>query len=88
MTVLAILIPASLALGLLGLAGFLWMVRHDQFDDPEGHAMRLLSDRYDDEPASHSTRMPSNAEAHTPPAGPPGRPGGEPSARQSPIGLP
>ncbi|MFO1106735.1 MAG: cbb3-type cytochrome oxidase assembly protein CcoS [Amaricoccus sp.] len=51
MTALVILIPASLALGLLGLAGFLWMLRHGQFDDPKGQATRILSDRYDDHPA-------------------------------------
>lgn len=51
MNVLAILIPASLLLGLAGLAGFLWLLRHDQFDDPAGHATRILSDRYDEVPA-------------------------------------
>ena len=51
MNILAILIPASILLGLVGLIAFLWLLRHDQFDDPEGHANRLLSDRYDDHPA-------------------------------------
>ncbi len=51
MTSLAILIPVSLFLGLLGLGGFLWMLRHNQFEDPEGNGMRILSDRYDYEPA-------------------------------------
>lgn len=51
MTVLTILIPVSLFLGLLGLVGFIWMLRHNQFDDPEGHANRILSDRYDKHPA-------------------------------------
>jgi len=51
MNILAILIPASVALGLVGLVGFLWLLRHDQFDDPEGQANRILSDRYDDHPA-------------------------------------
>jgi nitrogen fixation-related uncharacterized protein len=27
------------------------MLRRDQFGDPEGHAARILSDRYDDQPA-------------------------------------
>lgn len=62
MTVLAILIPASLILGLLGLLGFLWMLRHDQFDDPKGHANRILSDRYDNHPAED----PPKAQAEPP----------------------
>ena len=44
--ILAILIPASLFLGLLGLAGFLWALRTNQYDDPEGrrraHPLRPL----------------------------------------------
>jgi cbb3-type cytochrome oxidase maturation protein len=56
MNILAILIPASVLLGLLGLVGFFWLLRHDQFDDPEGHANRILSDRYDDEPADDVRR--------------------------------
>ena len=51
MNVLAVLIPVSVLLGLVGLAGFLWLLRHDQFDDPDGQAHRILSDRYDDHPA-------------------------------------
>ena len=51
MNILALLIPASLFLGLLALAAFLWLLRHDQFEDPEGQATRILSDRYDDHPA-------------------------------------
>ena len=51
MNILALLIPASLFLGLLALAAFLWLLRHDQFEDPEGHAMRILSGRYEDRPA-------------------------------------
>jgi cbb3-type cytochrome oxidase maturation protein len=51
MNVLVFLIPISLLLGLVGLVAFLWLLRHDQFEDPEGQAMRILSDRYDNEPA-------------------------------------
>jgi cbb3-type cytochrome oxidase maturation protein len=51
MNILAILIPASLILGGIGLAAFFWSLRNNQFDDPKGHSMRILSDRYDDEPA-------------------------------------
>ena len=50
MNVLVYLIPISLLLGGLGLAGFFWMLRKGQFDDPEGDANRILSDDYDDAP--------------------------------------
>lgn len=50
MTVLLILIPVSLGLGLLGLVAFFWSLRDQQYDDPEGQAERILSDRYDDAP--------------------------------------
>ncbi len=56
MNILLILIPATLILGGLGLAAFFWSLRSNQFDDPEGDANRILSDRYDDRPASHSDR--------------------------------
>lgn len=52
MNILVILIPASLILGGLSLAAFLWMLRSDQYEDPEGQATRILSDRYDDRPAA------------------------------------
>jgi len=42
MTILAILIPASLFLGGLGLAAFLWSLRTNQYDDLEGDAARIL----------------------------------------------
>jgi cbb3-type cytochrome oxidase maturation protein len=51
MTVLAFLIPVSLLLGGLGLLGFLWMLRSNQFEDPLGQASRVLSPRWDDHPA-------------------------------------
>ncbi len=50
MNVLVYLIPVSLGLGLLGLVAFFWTVKSNQYDDPEGHANRILSDRFDDEP--------------------------------------
>jgi cbb3-type cytochrome oxidase maturation protein len=56
MNVLALLIPASLFLGGLGLVAFLWLLRHGQFEDPKGHAARILSDRYDDRPADPDDR--------------------------------
>jgi cbb3-type cytochrome oxidase maturation protein len=56
MNILALLIPVSVFLGLIGLVAFLWMLRHDQFEDPEGQAARILSDRYDDHPAEDPDR--------------------------------
>ncbi|MDE0941177.1 MAG: cbb3-type cytochrome oxidase assembly protein CcoS [Alphaproteobacteria bacterium] len=46
MTVLLVLIPVALFLGLLGLAAFLWSLRSGQFDDLDGAAERIL---YDDD---------------------------------------
>lgn len=39
---LVVLIPLSIGMGLLGLAAFIWALRHDQFDDPKGNASRVL----------------------------------------------
>jgi cbb3-type cytochrome oxidase maturation protein len=50
MQMLAILIPVSLALGLLGLVAFVWALRHRQYDDPEGDGQRILSREWDDRP--------------------------------------
>ncbi|NJC07482.1 cbb3-type cytochrome oxidase maturation protein [Polymorphobacter fuscus] len=43
-----ILIPVALALGLAGLAVFFWTLRHGQYDDLDGAAVRILID--DDTP--------------------------------------
>ncbi|MEM9787638.1 MAG: cbb3-type cytochrome oxidase assembly protein CcoS [Pseudomonadota bacterium] len=48
MNVLVYLIPASLILGGLGLAAFLWTLKANQYEDLDGDAWRILSD--DDEP--------------------------------------
>ena len=50
MNVLVFLIPVSLVLGGLGLAGFFWAIREHQFEDPDGDAERILMKDYDDEP--------------------------------------
>ena len=58
---LAYLIPAALLLGLLGLAAFLWALRHDQFDDLDGAAHRILFDdevRLDESPADDKRAQP------------------------------
>jgi cbb3-type cytochrome oxidase maturation protein len=44
MNVLVYLVPLALALGLTGLAGFLWTLRSGQYEDMEGAAVRVLSD--------------------------------------------
>ena len=44
MTILVILVPVALALGLAGLGAFMWSLRSGQYDDTEGAAHRILSD--------------------------------------------
>ncbi len=50
MNVLAYLIPVSLILGGLGLAGFIYTLRSSQYEDPEGDSRRILSDTWDERP--------------------------------------
>jgi cbb3-type cytochrome oxidase maturation protein len=50
MQVLSYLIPISLFLGGVGLVAFLYTVRSNQYDDPDGNAQRILSGQYDDKP--------------------------------------
>ncbi|CUH68168.1 cytochrome oxidase maturation protein, cbb3-type [Thalassovita gelatinovora] len=50
MDVLAYLIPISLILGGLGLLFFIFTVRTNQYDDPEGNAQRILNGDWDDHP--------------------------------------
>lgn len=51
MTVLLVLIPVSLILGLGGLAAFFWSVTSHQYDDPEGEANRILDPQFDNSPS-------------------------------------
>jgi len=44
MNVLIYLVPMALLLGLTGLAGFMWTLRTNQYDDLDGAALRVLSD--------------------------------------------
>ena len=44
MNVLIFLVPLALALGLIGLAAFLWSLRSGQYDDMDGAALRILTD--------------------------------------------
>jgi len=55
MDVLVYLIPASLGLGLLGLAAFWWTMKARQYEDPAGSAARILREDYDDRPAPAAT---------------------------------
>lgn len=48
MSVLAVLIPIALTLGLIGLGGFIWALKSGQYDDMEGAARRILLDDDDD----------------------------------------
>jgi cbb3-type cytochrome oxidase maturation protein len=50
MNILTYLIPISLILGAVGLIAFIYTVKSNQYDDPEGDARRILSDDYDDKP--------------------------------------
>lgn len=50
MNVLAYLIPISLFLGGIGLIAFVYTVRSNQYDDPDGDSHRILSDEYDKHP--------------------------------------
>jgi cbb3-type cytochrome oxidase maturation protein len=44
MNVLIFLIPAALALGLVGLYGLFWSLKSGQYEDLEGAAYRILQD--------------------------------------------
>jgi len=53
MNALIFLIPISLVLGLIGLAGFLWALRSRQYDDLDGAAARIL---FDDNPRKETPK--------------------------------
>ncbi len=44
MNVLIYLVPMALLLGLIGLVGFMWTLRTNQYDDLDGAALRILPD--------------------------------------------
>ncbi|MEI7669051.1 MAG: cbb3-type cytochrome oxidase assembly protein CcoS [Pseudomonadota bacterium] len=48
MEVLLYIIPLSLALALIALAGFFWALKNNQFDDNIGNAERILRDDEND----------------------------------------
>jgi cbb3-type cytochrome oxidase maturation protein len=47
MDILIYLIPIALLLGLIGLGGFIWSMKSNQYEDMDGAAHRILLD--DDE---------------------------------------
>lgn len=47
MSILLLLIPAALLLGLVGLGAFIWALRSGQFEDLDGAAQRILIDDED-----------------------------------------
>jgi cbb3-type cytochrome oxidase maturation protein len=52
MEVLVILVPLAIALGGIGLTGFLWSLKNGQYDDLDGAAWRAIADD-DPEPSSN-----------------------------------
>lgn len=50
MEALIVLIPISLLLGGVGLLAFVYTLRSNQYDDPDGNSQRILSSQYDDHP--------------------------------------
>jgi cbb3-type cytochrome oxidase maturation protein len=44
MTILLILIPVALCLGMAGLIAFVWNLKSGQYDDLDGAAERILED--------------------------------------------
>lgn len=52
MEIIAYLIPISLFLGGVGLAAFVYTVRSNQYEVPDGNSQRILSNDYDDKPKS------------------------------------
>lgn len=55
MSILVVLIPVALLLGLSGLAAFFWAVSGGQYDDLEGAALRILIDDTQPLPAAKPT---------------------------------
>ncbi len=62
MTVLAWMLPAALALGVVMLGAFFWALRNGQFEDLEGAGWRVLDD--DIAPSSSAERRKSGTRSH------------------------
>lgn len=50
MSVLFVLVPLALALAAVAVAGFVWAVDHDEFEDLETPALRVLMDPVEEHP--------------------------------------
>ncbi len=59
MSVILILLLASLGVALVFLAGFIWAVKSGQYEDTSTPSMRVLAE--DPPPAAATRRRPSNA---------------------------
>ena len=84
MEVLVFLVPLALALGLIGLAGFLWSLKNGQYDDLEGAGWRAIAE---DEPVDEkSIRRPVHGTGGTDPTDVPAIAGWTPSKSLEPRG--
>jgi cbb3-type cytochrome oxidase maturation protein len=52
------LVPIALGLGLVGLAAFMWTLKHGQYDDLDGAAARILLED-NDTPIAPTTPKPT-----------------------------
>lgn len=50
MNILVILAPFSIGLALIALAAFWWTMNHNQYEDPQGDAARILIQDEEDRP--------------------------------------
>jgi cbb3-type cytochrome oxidase maturation protein len=58
MNMVIILLPIALAMGGLGLVGFLWSLKNGQYDDLDGAAQRmLLDDDLPEQPPAKASRI-------------------------------
>lgn len=48
---LAVLVPIALAMGIVGLAAFLWSLRYGQYEDLDGAGERIFVEDEVDEPS-------------------------------------
>jgi cbb3-type cytochrome oxidase maturation protein len=47
MTIVLMLVPVTVGMGLIGLLAFWWTLKDGQYDDPAGDAARILTDDED-----------------------------------------
>ncbi len=57
MTILTILIPVTLCMGVIGLAAFFWSLRGGQYEDLTGDAARILYDEDVPLPSVNTARL-------------------------------